>query len=114
MNDQESTTENESLTPEDALIFLDEFLDAVRSLEEGKPDEETKRHVRRLVDTLNRLPLPPDVLEDHAKEIRGWTELLLQADIPSGEEPGEASDATLLADRLRVMRRMVDVDSSQP
>lgn len=58
-------TEETPLTREDALILLDEFDDILPELETGRMDEESATHVRKLVASLRRLPLPDGVREEH-------------------------------------------------
>ena len=106
-------TDEELLTREDALILVDDFLSTVPDLEGQKLEDEAKEHVHRLVEGLHRLPLPPDVRGDRVKEIRGWTEVLLEREGGGEEEAGQGSDATLLRKRLRELRRKLEGDAEE-
>ena len=106
-------TDEELLTREDALILVDDFLSTIPELEEKEPGDETKDHVHRLLDGLQRLPLSPDIREDRVKEIWGWTEILLEREGGGEEEAGQGSDATLLRKRLRELRRKLEGDAEE-
>lgn len=60
-----------------------------------------------LVRSLRHLPLPPDLLEDHLGEIKGWTEALLERR-EEERKTNVGSIPTFLEERLHRLRMMMD------
>ena len=102
------TEEETPLTREDALILLTEFTEILPELESGDADEETARHIRKLLESLERLPIPAHLREEQVREIKGWTELLLEESQDPEEGAGPGSTATLLRDRIQELHTLVD------
>lgn len=100
-------TEETPLTREDALILLDELQEFLPRLEAGELDDETAVQAERLVQGLSQLPLPPEVLEDHEKEMGMWEELLLSARGEDRKDEG-APLSGQLEDRVLRLRGMVE------
>ncbi len=100
-------TEEEHLTTEEALTLLDEFQGLLPALESGETEGEVAEQARLLVSGLWRLPLPANILEDHVREIEGWTNALLEMDDEEAES-GVGSIPTFLDERLYRLRMMVD------
>ncbi len=95
------------LSREDALILLDDFQAILPRLASGDVDDDLVDQATRLIRSLDRLPLPPDVLEDRVKEMGAWTDLLLEGR-GEDDQAGPAPVSTLLEDRIVRLRSMVD------
>ena len=100
--------EEAPLTRKDALILLTEFQDILPELESREADEEVARRVRTLLESLGRLPIPAQLRKEHLREIRGWTELLLEESPDPEEEAGPGSTATLLRKRIQELHTLVE------
>ncbi len=95
------------LSREEALVLLDELQDFLPRLEAGELDDEMALQAERLVEGLSQLPLPPEVLEDHEKEMGMWEELLLSARGEDRQDQG-APLSGQLEDRVLRLRGMVE------
>ncbi len=94
------------LTREDALLLLDELKEVLPRLHEGKVDDELSERTQRMVKSLDRLPVPPDLLEERVKEMGAWADLLLKHRTEDeNETPG--SVANLMEDEILDLERMV-------
>jgi hypothetical protein len=94
------------LSREDALILLDEFREILPRLQEGEVDEELSDQTRRLVESLDRLPLPQDLREDRVKEMSAWADLLLKHR-SEDERKGPGQVTTLMESEILDLQRMV-------
>lgn len=96
-----------TLSGPDAMILLDELEALIPRLEAGELDDDLKEQTQRLIQALDRLPVPPDILEERVKEMGAWAELILEGR-SEDERPGSAPVSTLLEDRIVRLRSMVD------
>lgn len=96
------------LTREDSLLLLTEFTELIPELESGKAEEELARQARMLIESLERLPVAAHLRKEHVREIRGWTELLLEESPDPEEKAGPGSTAALLRDRIQELHTLVE------
>lgn len=96
------------LSPENAEVLLDELEARLERLDgsEGTPPPELVDETRRLLDGLGGLPGPDGVIEDRARRVRSWTEVLL-ADLPPVRHPGPGSPVDVVENLLFELRELV-------
>jgi len=100
-------TDDAYLSREEALVLLGELQDFLPRLEAGELDEEAQVEARRLVEGLAQLPLPPDVLEEHEKEVGMWSEVLLSR-LGEDERRDAAPVSRQLENRVLRLKGMVE------
>ena len=100
-------TEDAFLSREEALVLLDDLQDFLPRLDAGELDEEAVQQAERLVRGLAQLPLPPEILEEHAKEMGMWSDALLKA---RGDEwtDGDTPVGRQLENRIMRLKGMVE------
>lgn len=94
------------LSPENAVVLLDELEGLLERLEDGEPDPELAEEARRLLAGLDELPGPPELLGARIEGVRAWTEVLLQ-DLPPERRPGPGSPREVIEEHLFDLREVL-------